>query len=212
MSVYSERWRAVFGHVDPARTAADVRFIRSVLPLPTHRRVLDVPCGNGRHLRALEALGYEVVGVDNDPAVAPPVLGDLRRLDELPANFDGVLNLWQSFGYFDAAENERVLASFARRLRPGGRLVLELQNRAFFEPRSPTERTLRSGVVERASFERGRRRCELIYPDGAVEIFEFQLYTASELEELGRRHSLRPLVRHASSAAPSMRLVLQRDS
>ena len=35
--------------------------------------------------------------------------------------------MWQSFGYFDATENERVLASFARRLRRGGRLVLDLR-------------------------------------------------------------------------------------
>jgi SAM-dependent methyltransferase len=147
VSGYSARWRSVFGVVDPARTDADVRFLAVALPLPAFRRVLDVPCGDGRHLHALSALGYDVTGVDNDPAVAPPVLADLRELDSLPRGFDAAINMWQSFGYFDAAENEQVLGSFARRLRPGGRLVLDLQNRDFFEPRDPTERELRPGIL-----------------------------------------------------------------
>ena len=63
-------------------------------------------------------------------------MGDLRELDPLPGGYDAVINMWASFGYFDAAENERVLGSFARRLRHHGRLVLDVYNRAFFEARA----------------------------------------------------------------------------
>ena len=122
MSTYSERWRSVFGEVDPARTERDVDFLVEVLPLPDFRRILDVPCGEGRLVRALGALGYDVLGVDGDPAVEPALVADLRELDRLPGGFDGVINMWASFGYFDAAENERVLRSLAEGLRPGGRL------------------------------------------------------------------------------------------
>lgn len=211
MSGYSARWREVFGAVDPSRTRADVDFLRQILPLPDFMRVLDVPCGDGRHLRALAALGYRVTGVDNDPAVLPPVLGDLRALDELPEDFDAAINMWQSFGYFEATENERVLAALARRLRRGGRLVLDLQNRAFFEPRGPAERELRPGVVERSTIVGGRRRCEIDYGDGEIDVYEWQLYTPLELEELGAEHGLAPVVRVASDDDPGMRLVLQRD-
>ena len=132
---YSPRWRRAFGDPDAARTEADVAFLLRVLPLAQYRRILDVPCGEGRHVRALSARGYEVVGADNDPAVSPAVVCDLRELDTLSAGFDAVINMWASFGYFDAEQNEHVLASFARRLRPGGRLVLDLFNRAFFAGR-----------------------------------------------------------------------------
>ena len=212
MNDFSPRWRAVFGEIDAARTDADVEFLTRVLPLPQFERVLDVPCGNGRHLRALGELGYRVVGVDNDPAVSPPVVGDLRELDSLPDEFDAVINMWQSFGYFEAAENERVFASFGRRLRSGGRLVLDLQNRDFFETRSPALRELRPGIVERSTFLNGRRRCEIDYGDGSVDVHEWQLYAPEELEELGRRHGLAPAVRVASPDEPLMRLVLQRDA
>ena len=211
MSGFSGRWRAVFGEVDPVRTAADVAFLRAVLPLPEYRRVLDVPCGNGRHLRALTALGYEVTGADNDPALEPPVLADLRELDALATGFDAAINMWQSFGYFDEDENARVLGSLARRLRPGGRLVLDLHNRAFFEPRSPSERELRPGIVERATLAAGRRRCEIRYGDGQVDVHEWQLYLPEELVALGAGHGLEPVLVEASPAEPTMRLVLQRD-
>ena len=210
MSGFSERWRAVFGEVDPARTAADVAFLRRVLPLPGYRRVLDVPCGNGRHLHALTAVGYEVTGVDNDPALDPPVLADLRDLDALPTGYDAAINMWQSFGYFDERENARVLGSLARRLRPGGRLVLDLHNRAFFESRSPTERELRPGIVERSTLVAGRRRCEIDYGDGQVDVHEWQLYLPEELVRLGAREGLEPVLVEAPSDEPALRLVLRR--
>ena len=207
---YSPRWRTVFGEPEAKRTEAEVEFLLRVLPLPRYRRVLDAPCGAGRHARALRDLGYDVLGVDNDPAVLPHVLCDLRELDTLPAGFDAVINMWASFGYFDAEENERVLGSFARRLRPRGRLVLDLFNREFFEGRDG-ERELRPGIVERSWIENGRRHCELDYGDGLVDVFDWQLYTPDELEALAARFSLRPVERCASAHEPSMQLVLQLD-
>jgi SAM-dependent methyltransferase len=212
LSTYSEQWRRVFGRVDPARTERDVAFLVRVLPLPDFRRILDVPCGEGRLVRALGRRGYDVLGADRDPAVGPAVVADLRELDRLAGDFDGVINMWASFGYFDAAENERVLASFVRRLRPGGRLVLDLFNRAYFEgPLAEPERELRPGIVERSTVREGRRRCEIDYGDGHVDMFEWQLYLPEELEKLGGRHGLTPLLREASPALPSMRLVFARE-
>jgi diamine N-acetyltransferase len=39
-----------------------------------------------------------------------------------------VVNWFTSFGYFDPPTNDEVLAGFARALRPGGRLLVELHN------------------------------------------------------------------------------------
>lgn len=207
---YSPRWRSVFGDADAGRTEADVAFLCRFLPLPEYRRVLDAPCGAGRHVHALSELGYEVLGVDNDPAVSPKVLCDVRELDTLPAGFDAVINLWASFGYFDSPTNEAVLGSLARRLRPGGRLVLDVFNHEFFQGRDG-ERELRPGIVERSWLENGRRHCVLDYGDGAVDVFDWQLYGPDELEQLGSRCGLSPVVRHASPDEPHMRLVLQLD-
>jgi SAM-dependent methyltransferase len=206
---YSARWRSIFGEVDPARTAADVVFLLDVLPLPDFRRVLDVPCGEGRLVRALTARGYDVTGVDRAEELSPAIVRDLRNLDGLPEDFDAVVNMWASFGYFDAAENERVLGSLARRLRPGGRLVLDVHNRTFFEPRQGT-RELRPGIVERSTMANGRRRCEIDYGDGTVDSFEWQLYRPEELRELAERNGLAPVLTVAADDVPSMQLVFER--
>lgn len=208
---YSARWREVFGEVDPARTAVDADFLRRALPLSEFRRVLDVPCGAGRLMRALRELGYDVTGVDADPAVAPDVVADLRDLDGLATDFDAVINMWASFGYFDAEENARVLASFSRRLRPGGRLVLDVFNREFFRS-AQGERELRPGIVERSIVVGNRRRCEIEYGDGTHDRFEWQLYGAAELEHLAHSHGLVAVETVASPERPSMQLVLQRDT
>jgi SAM-dependent methyltransferase len=160
----------------------------------------------------LTGLGYEVVGVDGDPKVSPALVPDLRGLDSLPSDFDAVVNLWASFGYFDEATNEHVLTSFGRRLRPGGRLVLDLFNRAFFDGR-PAEavRELRPGVFERSRLVGARRQVELDYGDGHVDRFEWQLYRPEELAALAldsgwcssKPRTTRQPCSSSSSATPS---------
>ena len=210
MSSYSEHWRAAFGEPDAVRTEADVAFLQEALPLPDFRRVLDVACGSGRHDRALSALGYEVVGVDNDPAVSPDVLADMRDLSKLPRDFDAVINFWASFGYFDEAENARVLASFGERLRLGGRIVLDLYNRAFFERRGDQERELAPGITERSTISGNRRRVELRYADGHIDVFDWQLFAPEEIGELGATLGLSLLTAVASPDVPAMQFVLER--
>ena len=64
-------------------------------------RVLDVACGQGRHLRYLSSLGFSVVGIDRDPAVSVlDALGGAEvRVADIeagpwpfaPGGFDGVV-------------------------------------------------------------------------------------------------------------------------
>jgi SAM-dependent methyltransferase len=53
----------------------------------------------------------------------------LRRADmrclAFDAEFDAVVNLYTSFGYFTPAENRAVLRRMARALKPGGRLLID---------------------------------------------------------------------------------------
>jgi hypothetical protein len=85
--------------------------------------------------RAVQALGF--------PAIS--VLAILNALDDWshrrgrgampdeherrsPSPGGRVVNWFTSFGYFDAATNDAVLAGFAHALLPEGRLALELLN------------------------------------------------------------------------------------
>lgn len=108
-----------------------------VLALPHGARVLDVPCGQGRHAHLLAEAGFDVTGVDYSATLIAAatkrgtgrhlryVKGDMRRLrPSWTGRFDALVNLFTSFGFFaDANDDARVIAEFARVLKPGGVLV-----------------------------------------------------------------------------------------
>ncbi len=102
-------------------TQQDVERVTATLGGGTHR-ILDAPCGAGRHSLELARRGHQVVGIDFNPQVLEAArsraqaeallvdfrLQDLRRLRP-SETFDAVTNLWTSFGYFSDAENQALL-------------------------------------------------------------------------------------------------------
>jgi SAM-dependent methyltransferase len=100
--------------------------------------VLDVGCGDGTLANELARRGCRVTGLDSsevflrragENATAEFVLGDMRQLPPAwIARFDRVISWTTAFGYFDDPTNRQVLAEMARVLRPGGRLILDLDN------------------------------------------------------------------------------------
>ena len=138
---FSREWYERFlAPIPEQSTAAEVALLERQLPAAEFPRLLDVCCGPGRHAHMLAARGYRVLGVDANaeavaraqqdalPGASYRVL-DMRDLDSLGERFDGVTNLWHSFGYFDDGTNEGVLRAMGRRLRPGGRVVIDVYNR-----------------------------------------------------------------------------------
>jgi len=115
----------------------EVGRLLEILGLPAGSRVLDCPCGQGRHAHLLAEAGLDVDGLDYSADLIARAKargtgrtlrytrGDMRRLPaRWTGRFDAVLNLFTSFGFFvDPADDRRVIAEFARVLRPGGALV-----------------------------------------------------------------------------------------
>lgn len=107
------------------------------MELPVGARVLDCPCGQGRHAHLLAEAGYDVDGVDYSRELLSIARkrgtgkalrytrADMRRLPaRWTRRFDAVVNLFTSFGFFtDPKDDARVIREFARVLRPGGALV-----------------------------------------------------------------------------------------
>ena len=157
------------------RTPVEVDQIEALLQLHPPRRILDLPCGQGRHAIELARRGYEVTGVDLSPymlgvarerADASGVrvrwlAGDMR--EALPGEtFDLVLNLFTSFGYFaDEADDRRVVRAAASMLEPGGRFFLEVINgdRVMGNFQEREWFTVgQTAVIERRSLDQSTRR------------------------------------------------------
>jgi ubiquinone/menaquinone biosynthesis C-methylase UbiE len=136
------------------RSRREVAGLRELLALPVGARVLDAPCGWGRHSVLLAESGCEVVGADisydllrravesqgegefqgeREPAgFFPPAYAaaDIRFLPFAQATFDAVLNVFTSLGLFETDDEDRAGLREARRLlRSGGALLLESMHR-----------------------------------------------------------------------------------
>ena len=130
-----EFWNRI---IPPALTHQETDFLQQVLELHAGSRVLDVPCGNGRHAAKLAKRGCHVTGVDlsleflslaRQAAASAKVTVEYRHCDmrELPSTreFDAAYCWGNSFGYMDYAGAGAFLAALAGALKPGGRLALD---------------------------------------------------------------------------------------
>ena len=135
-------FRGPFGELqlaehDEAHVTAEVNAIEARLALTPGSRVLDVPCGAGRHALELARRGHRLTAVDfNGPVVeearrrAKHVavdlrVGDMRDPAALPRDQDAAFCWFGSFGYFDDEANLGFLRNVAASLRPGGRFALD---------------------------------------------------------------------------------------
>lgn len=127
-----------------------------LLELRPRTELLDLACGHGRIANRLAARGARVTGLDADPFFLEQARaagrdveyleGDMRALPWDGPRFDAVLLWFTAFGYFDDATNAAVLAGARRVLRPGGRLVLELNHLPVVLERFQREGWLRRGA------------------------------------------------------------------
>ncbi|HLJ45282.1 MAG TPA: class I SAM-dependent methyltransferase [Bryobacteraceae bacterium] len=130
-----DMWRNA---VTPEMTEKDVDFLAETLALSHGARVLDVPCGNGRHSLALAKRGFQTTGVDLsaefieeararaavETTQAHFACTDMRTLSQ-GEPFDGAYCFGNSFAYFDHEGNRAFLESVAQSLKPRARFILE---------------------------------------------------------------------------------------
>jgi SAM-dependent methyltransferase len=147
MSSSSDWWKGFFTGlmvdfwkvaIPAERTVAETAFFERVLRLAPGSRVLDVPCGHGRHCLELSRRGHRVTGLDYSEeflaaarasaAVQGIAIdwrqGDMRALPALPP-FDAALCAGSSFGFFDDAGNQAFLEGVAGLLRRGARFLID---------------------------------------------------------------------------------------
>lgn len=142
-------WEALFQiyEFDQYRDYADeltrneADFIEMALALDESASLLDVACGGGRHALEMARRGYSVEGVDTsatlvahatrcayeDATRARFVQGDMRDLD-YQQQFDAVLLMNSSLGFFDDATNLATLGRVSDSLIDGGKLLLQCIN------------------------------------------------------------------------------------
>lgn len=140
---FREAWPTISPALETEADAARaVEWILGLAELPAGARVLDAPCGFGRHSVEFARRGYRVTGVDfNETELARAreaaaragvtlelLCQDMRDM-EFAGEFALAVNLFSSIGYFSDDEDRLLLDRFWRALAPGGLFVLDTRNR-----------------------------------------------------------------------------------
>ncbi|MFX1280435.1 MAG: methyltransferase domain-containing protein [Promethearchaeota archaeon] len=123
-------------------TSYEVDFFSNILSLKPESRILDLCCGQGRHSIELARRGFDsVYGLDRSRYLIQKARftakknglickfreGDARRLPYEPDNFDYILILGNSFGYFEAINDDfKVLKEAFRVLKPWGKILIDI--------------------------------------------------------------------------------------
>src|SRR3990172_2517918 len=164
--VRADWWRHIFnanylrtdGDVvnDEQITSQEVQIFMSVLEVDKDTPILDLCCGQGRHVLEMARLGYwNVHGMDRSHYLISRARnfarkgsltisfreGDARKLPYRDNQYGVVTMLGNSFGYFETQQDDiQVLQEIRRVLRPGGKLLIDITDgdymREAFEPRS----------------------------------------------------------------------------
>lgn len=147
-----EWWRTLFNAVyiktdgdvveNDYNTTAEVDFIESVANLTPDSRIIDLCCGQGRHVIELARRGYKnVTGVDRSRYLirlarkraraqslsATFKEGDARTPRVTANSYDCLTIMGNSFGYFsNRDEDTKVLAAAAKLLKISGSIILDL--------------------------------------------------------------------------------------
>ena len=193
------------------RVKKEIDFLVQELELDKSMRILDLACGHGRHANRLAELGYNVTGVDinkgfleiakkdakDKKLTVEFIRKDMREL-AFKEEFDRVLLLFTSFGYFEDEDNIKVLKNIANALKPGGLFCFDTFNRdvflKYFLPYIVVEKG-NDLMVDRNTFDvvSGKlynRRIVIRNGKKKDKPFFVRLYNFTEINDLLSRESL----------------------
>lgn len=202
-TAFGEDYSRLYAHRDDSEAAQVVNLILAKTCIAAGARVLDAPCGAGRHLKALAARDLKAYGFDlslplltqaKGSGVAPSTLvrADLRALPYRQESFDLVVNLFSSLGYFQTdEENLKVLRDLVILCRRGGWIVVDFMNSDYVAANLQKEssRVAPDGmtVSDRrwidGAPQRVNKHTSVVFQNGSEKIFEesVRLFSPDEL-------------------------------
>lgn len=135
----SPYYHILYQHRDHQEARHFIDVLGAALLFQPGDKLMDLACGKGRHSIYLNAKGLDVVGLDlSEKNIAHArkyendtlhfFVHDMRKVFQ-QENYDFVLNLFTSFGYFEKdEENELAIIAAAKALKKGGHLLLDFLN------------------------------------------------------------------------------------
>jgi cyclopropane fatty-acyl-phospholipid synthase-like methyltransferase len=138
----TELYEQLYANRDEKEAKRLSTLLEDLIPHAEYPNILDLGCGRGRHSIALADKGYQVTGIDLSPRAIEVARekAEAQQLDQLhfevrdmrdplDQQFDAIVNLFTTFGYFESdEENAAVFDSMAQMLKPQGRFIMDYLN------------------------------------------------------------------------------------
>ena len=153
MAKWYEEWfdraeyELVYSHRNDSEASSLLDTIEKLVAPQPGAKILDVGCGRGRHAIAMAQRGYKLTGIDlSEKSIA--AARERARAENLDicfevmdmrvpycsGCFDGVVNLFTAFGYFESTgEHRQALSAMAQAIRPNGWFVQDFLNAPYVE-------------------------------------------------------------------------------
>ena len=204
---FNEDYLTLYRHRDMEDANRQISLILSTLQPTSTARILDLGCGEGRHLEIFYQHGFQATGIDLSPVLIEKgksrfphlnlAVGDMRKIE---GKFGIILSLFTSFGYFDEdSQNMAVLRSVSQALNPGGMFWLDYLNPEYVKAnlKPETVRQLEPGlsVTERRQIEGDMVIKDIVFDSRTGEKHyeeRVKLYEKADLESMLRDADMKP--------------------
>lgn len=136
-----DEYELLYQNRDASEATRLADLVERIVAPATGVSILDMGCGRGRHAIEFASRGYEMTGIDLSERSIEQArsharkagvdidfsVGDMR--DPVTGSFDGVLNLFTAFGYFDTdREHQKAVDAMVAPLKTGGFFVQDFLN------------------------------------------------------------------------------------
>lgn len=145
----TKEYLELYKHRNSKDAAQIAGLITKTLKIPKGTKLLDLACGNGRHSLIFARKGFDVLGIDLSNYLISEAkkklnsdykkykdnlhfeIRDMRAITH-KNEFDLVVNLFSSFGYFEKdSENFTVIKSISTALKNGGYFFFDFLNKDY---------------------------------------------------------------------------------
>jgi len=209
---FGEDYIDIYTHRNEQEAENFICTLDKTLSFSPNQKLLDLCCGAGRYSIALAKKGCQVIGLDLSEFLIERAKRDsqksgvvvdfiIRDMRDIPYTdyFDGVFNMFTSFGYFRKdAENERVIQAVSVSLKQNAWFILDLLNRDFVFENFVQSDICTKGEVTIEQYRYFNKETNRIEKDiklkknGVCKKYKesIRLYSKNEIETIFRKYRL----------------------
>ena len=201
----SDYYHILYKHRDYSEARNFIDNIVEYLDLKKGSNILDLACGIGRHSIYLNEIGFKVVGTDKSPNNIKKAKAShnqslsflqMEMIDDTNHKYDGIFNLFTSFGYVNHDYNLKTIKNIERQLKDDGIVIVDFMNTLFVKNNLVIEETK---VIDDLSFKIKRKSDgkhiykEIKFNDQKDYFFQEKVMDLSlnDFENYLKRHNLK---------------------